>query len=317
MNTSKPTPVLERLRASQEPLSELVHALVDDFLDRPINLLIDREALPGEIAQGFRDIVRDPSNIAWFGEQLGHRLRQSEQVEENGNLSDRTPEQIIAPLHKLATQPLVLTTDLAQAILDHPAFHGLIRVLLTKSLLSYSRQIAELFPGGKTFTGLVGRARSLVASGLGDSTAVLEHRANQFVEDSLGLSISRAASYLAEDKSSESMSDWRGHILKTLLDRPVTEFVTLVSRIDPETVSDNVTRLMEAFAQWPELESAIESAFDSALDAIGEQSLRQLIAGHEIEHRLRPLLEKKVVAAAWPFVQSLAFEQWWEKYIAP
>ena len=313
--SSSQSPPLERLRASQEPLSELVNALVDDLLDRPINRLIDREALPSEIAQGFRDIVTDPSNIAWFGEQLRDGLHQLEQFEGDGNLRDRTPEQIAAPLHNLATQPIVLTTELAQAILDHPAFQGLIRVLLTKSLLSYSKQIAELFPGGKTFTGLVGRARGLVASGLGDSTAGLEHRASQFVEDSLGLSISRAAAYLAEEKSSDSLSDWRGHILKTLLDQPVTEFVTLVSRIDAEAVAENVTRLMETFAQWPELEAAITTALDSVLDEIGEYSMRQLIAGHKLEQQLRPQLEKKMVAAAWPFFQGEAFKQWFEKYI--
>ena len=316
MNTSKPPPALERLRASQEPLRELVNALVDDLLDRPLHSLIDREALPGEIAQGFRDIVRDPSNIAWLGRQLGHRLRQIEQFEGTGSLNDRTPEQIVEPLHSLATQPLVLTTDLAKAMLDHPAFQGLIRELLTKSLLSYSKQIAELFPGGKTFTGLVGRARGLVVSGLGDSTAVLENRASQFVEDSLALSISRAASYLAEEKSSDSMSDWRGHILSTLLARPTSEFATLVSRIDPETVTDELSRLMEAFAQWPELEATIASALNSALDAIAQQSLRQLIAGHEIEQQLRPLFEKNIVTAAWPFLQGEAFGQWFEKYIS-
>jgi hypothetical protein len=315
MNKSKPPPALERLRASREPLSELVHALVEDLLDRPLNLLIDREALPAEVAQAFRDVVRDPCNIAWFGEQLGHRLLQSAQFEGTGTLSDRTPKQIVEPLHSLATQPLVLNQDLVKALLDHPAFQGLIRELLTKSLLGYSKQIAELFPGGKTFTGLVGRARGLVASGLGDSTANLEHQANQFVEDSLALSISRAASYLAEEKSSESMSNWRGHMLETLLDRPLTELVTLVGRIDPPTVTDEVSRLMEAFAQWPELEASVAAILNSVLDAIGQQSLRQLIAGHDLEQQLRPLLEKKMVDAAWPFLQGEAFGQWFEKYL--
>ena len=220
------------------------------------------------------------------------------------------------PLRSLAAQPLVLNQELAKALLDHPAFHGLVRELLTKSLLGYSKQIAELFPGGKTFTGLVGRARGLVASGLGDSTANLEFRATQFVEDALAPSINRAASYLAEEKSTESMSDWRGHILETLLDRPVTELVALVNHVDPETVAGEVSGLMEAFAQWPELEDTIASVLNSILDAVGQKNLRELIAGHGLEQHLLPLLEKKMVEAIWPLLQGEAFEHWYEQYLS-
>lgn len=302
--------LLENLRESRKPLEALVHAWVDDLLDRPLSSLFDSAELAETIASGIRGVAQDPNNEAWLREQIGESLDELRSVRIRGKLKNKLPKRALAAARELAAQPFVLDEELASELLDHPAVHAMVREVLQRSLLGFAKQITELFPGGKMFTGLMGKARGIASAGLGGMGAALEHRANEFVEDTLAPSMDLAASRIADEEFSEELADWRGHILDVLLDQKAADLLEMLDQADPGALADSLAAFLRGVAEWDKLESTIESALEAAMDRAGDSTLREVIGDTSLEKDWRPAVEKQIVDSTWPFLSSDAFAAW-------
>ena len=309
---------LERLRASPEPLRALVRGYLEHLATRPLATLVDVGQCSAEIAEGMRAMAREPANTAWLGARLEAALAAlPAAAADDTPLQQRLPEAALEPLRQLVAQPVVIEEQLAIRLLDHPAFHSLVRELLTKSLLDYTRDIAELFPGGKLFTGLMGKVRILAAAGMGDGAGRLEDRAIEFVEGALGPSINRVAGHLADRDFAASISDWRAHIVDILLEQRSATLLTLLQQADAGAIAEQSGALIAAFAAWDQLEATITAALESALSRAATMTPRALLAGSSLEQDWLPLAENRLVEAIWPFLHSDALGQWFGELLAP
>jgi hypothetical protein len=122
------------------------------------------------------------------------------------------------------------------------------------------------------------------------------------------------AGRLADDDFAIELADWRGHVLNVLLDQPVKVLLGHLDQVDPGQLATQLTALLKSIAEWDQLDKIIRKSVKAALDRAGEQSLGAMLAAAATETDLRPLVEKQLVKALWPFVKSPAFEAWLNEF---
>lgn len=309
---AKKDPLLAALRKSKMPLERLVHAWVEDVLERPVGELFDTEELTRTIAGGIRGVARDRNNEKWLREQIAASLEEIQHVSTRGKLANKLPKKVVNSARDLLAQPFVFDEDLAVELLDHPAVHAMIREVLQASLLEFAKSITEMFPGGRVVTGLVGRAKGIASAAVGGAGSQLQRQVNEFVEDALSPSLDIAAGRLANDDAAEELADWRGHLLDVIVDQPVRDLVGTLDQVDPDELAGALAGMLRGLGEWKQLEATIAAALDAALERAEDRSVRDFLASTSLEKEGRAALEKQLVDLMWPFVHSEAFAAWLE-----
>lgn len=298
--------LLNSLRNSRAAVAGLIGAWMDDVLERPVGELFNTSELAVAIATGIRGVAADSRNEDFLRERIAIAIEELQDLEGAGKL----PTRGVKAIRNLAAQPIVLDEELVSALLDHEAAHTLLREVLQQSLLGFTAKVASVFPGGETAFWLVDKARELAASAAGDVGTSIEQRVNESVDEALAPAFKLTAARIADEKFAGEMGDWRGHVLDVLLDWPMRELMGTLKQVDPEELAAQLAAFLQGIAEWTMLDKTIEKSLESTLDRAGDQSLGSLLAGTSVEKDWRPALEKQLVEAVWPFVQSAAFETW-------
>jgi len=299
--------LLTNIRGARAALAGLIHAWMDDVLARPVGQLFDTAELASAIATGIRGVAADPRNEEFLKARISVSVAELQDLKVAGEL----PERGLEAMRNLAAQPIVLGEELVAALLDHEAAHILLREVLQRSLLDFTQQVASLFPGGETAFRLVDKAREIAASAVGgDVGTSIEQRVNESVDEALAPAFTLTANRIADEEFARTMGDWRGHVLDVLLSWPTQELVGTLKQVDPEQLAAQLAALLQGIAEWTPLEQTIRNSLEATLQRAGDQSLRAMLSETSMEKDWRPALEKQLVEAAWPFVQSDAFEKW-------
>ena len=90
----------------------------------------------------------------------------------------------------------------------------------------------------------------------------------------------------------------------------MNELIGTIDQVSADALAAQLSTYLHGIAEWHGLEATVEQSIATALERTGDQSLRAMIAATSAEADWRPLLEKQLVDAAWPFVQSEAFQEW-------
>ena len=291
---------------SRQALETLVHAWMDDILERPVDELFEITELAAALTTAIRGIAADPRNDEFLRQQVALSIDELRALEVEGRL----PQRSITAIRDLAAQPLVIDEALMAELLDHPAARVLLRELLQQALHDFAEKIASLFPGGQTAFRFVDQARAFAAAAVGGVGISVEESVNESVDEALAPAFQLAARRMAEAEIAGELADWRGHVLKVLLDRPMNELIGTVDQVSADALAAQLSSYLHGIAEWHRLEVTVEQSIAAALERAGDQSLRAMIAGTSAETDWRPVLEKQIVDAAWPFVQSEAFQEW-------
>ena len=307
---AKKHPLLANLRKSHAPLAALVHIGMDYILQRPVHELFNSAELSRAIAIGIRKLASEPRNEQLLEKHIHQSIAELQDAEFEGTLSDRTVEAI----RGLATQPLGLDDNLITELLNHSAARVLLREVIQLSMVSYSERFAEWVPGGNIVSGFASKFRGFAAVTRTSDGLTLEQHINGSVEENLKPALRTTAEHLADEAFAAELADWRGHVLNVLLDRPVKELICHLDQVAPEELAKQLAELLRSIADWSNLDELIEQSVETALDRAGEQSLGDLLQGAATEKDLRPIVEKQLVKAFWPFVRSSAFEDWLNEF---
>ena len=292
------------------PLESLVHAWVEDVLQRPVADLFDTEQLTQTIAGAIRGVARDKNNEKWLTEQIAASLEEIQDVKIRGKLGNKLPKKVTNSARDLLAQPFVFDEDLAAELLDHPAVRSMLREVLQSSLLEFAKSITEMFPGGRMVTGLVGAAKGIAGAAVGGAGSGLQNHVNEFVEDTLSPSLDIAAGRLADDDAAEELADWRGHLLDVILDQPVSDLLGTLDQVDPDELAAAIAGMLRGLGEWKKLESTIAGALEAALERAETKSVRDFLGETSLEKEGREGLERQLVDVMWPFINSNAFETW-------
>jgi hypothetical protein len=313
VNTIDRNRLLTELRGSRDALAAVVQAWIDDVLERPLSDLFDTAELASAIAAGVRGVAADPRNEAFLKQQISTAIDELQSATAGGKLPSRT----ITALRDLAAQPYVLDQGLVAALLNHEAAHVLLRDVLQQSLLDFTEQVASWFPGGEVAFWLVGKAHGIAAAAVGEVGQSIEARVKASVDEALAPAFGLTAERMADPAFAAQLGDWRGHILDVLLGWPTPELLATLEQVDPEELAAQLAALLHSMADWSMLEQTLQASLESAMGRTGDRSLHQLLSGTSLEQDWRAAVEKQLVEAIWPFVQSAAFEHWLNRLAGP
>ncbi len=305
MPTHRNSPTAPR-HPSREALAALVHAWVEDMLERPLETVVAPARLAPALAHALRQAAADQRNRELLRAQLTGSLQDLEAP----GLKGRPPKRAITAARRLVSQPVVPGRELVTALLDHEAPHVLLREVLQRSFAGFAHQVASLLPGGELAFWLLGQARDIAASAAGEVASDLEARVNAGVDEALAPALDHLAERMTDAQFARQLADWRGHVVQVLFDRPISQLVAGLDDTDPRALATALVDLLHGLAEWPQLEGALEAWLTAALRQSGSSSLRELLTGTSLEQDWRQTIEAQLVEAIWPFLQSPAFAQW-------
>ena len=298
--------LLANIRRSREGVDTLVHAWIDDVLERRVGELFDAGDLVRVAAAGIREMAADPETEAFLEGRIAIWLGELRDAE----IETKPPRQAVIAVREILNQPYVLDEDLVAALLDHEAAHILLREVLRQALFVSSAQVANLLPGGELAFWLVDKARGIAASAVGEVGSSIEERVNESVDEALDPAFKLAAERIADQEFAGKMGEWRGHVLDVLLEWPTHQQVSSLDQIEPGKLAGQLAALLQGVARWEKLEEIVRDTLVSALDRAGDQSLGSMLSVSLPEQSWRPALEKQLADAIWPFVESDGFANW-------
>jgi len=308
--------LVERLRGGDEALSGLVERLVDDLLSRPVTEMVEPDWIAQRFVEGLRATAQDEHTESWLHAQVKGALQRSES--ETGSLSTRLPQELSRPLKQLLRRPYTPNATIVRSLLDHEAMRDLIRTVLVQILTDFGKSIRPALPdaplGGRRRGGklsqLVGAAQE-VASVVGAQVEErTEAKVREFVDDAISKSLEISVAQLCSESFSDSFGRWRADSVDVLLEVPVETWQGEIESLEPEALVGEIVELIRGLAAWDGLAGLVESLLSTAMEEVGDASLRDFLAGSGIEEDWRPQVEEILLQRARDFVATDVFSDW-------
>lgn len=310
--------VLERLRAPEGALRELVGLLLEDVLSRPARELVEPAWLAGALAQGMRTSADDPRTTAWIRQQVQALRSRTQDLE--GNLRGRVPPELVGPVQDLLRRPYTPDPAIVRPILDHAALRELLREMLFTTVMEYARRMRV--PDGAMDAlraGPLGRGRLAQLAGAasvaarvvgGEVERQLEPRIREFVDGAISRALDVAVEFFCAPSRAEVLGAWRADSLDVALGMPAEVWRRELDRLDPEGLVEDLSGLVRALAGSAALRDQLEEAITAALEQGGGLSARDFLAGSGLEEGWRPQAEELMFQRAQALVHTPAFAGW-------
>jgi hypothetical protein len=311
--TTKKHPLLVNLRKSRAPLTELVHIGMDYILQRPIHELFNTNELSKAIALGIRSVAAEPRNEELLEKQIHASIAELQRSKFDGKLSEHTVDAI----RGLAATPVKLNEELVAQLLDHSATRVLLREVIQLSVMNFSERAAAVIPGGNMVHQFAIAFRGFAARTVTSDGMTVEMHINGAVEDNLSPALRSTAARVADENFAAELADWRGHVLNVLLDRPIKELIGQLDQVSPKELAGQLAALLQSIASWNKLDQVVQKSVQASLVRVREQTLNDILQGTGTEKDLRPIVEKQLVKALWPFLKSAEFEAWLNEWSEP
>lgn len=306
--------ILERLRDDPAHLSALVDLVIDEALERPLAELVEPAWLAAALADGIRQAAASDELEAWVRGRVEDALTRADRID--GTLGDHVPITLLGPLETVLGRDLTPDRELVRAFLDHPSLRDLIAAILQANILEFGRKLRSFVPDGGALPGAKLRSRLAgvakgVASAVGsEMERQLEERVRTFVDEALGRAVDMAIDRFSSPKFAPEMARWRIDVLHALLRHPLDELIAERHKYPPELFAADATALLRALAGWKQLNEAIESGLERAIEEFGDQSAGAFLEGSGLEKAWRPQLAELMRTRLSAVVQTDAFAEW-------
>jgi len=310
-----PATIIIRLRTDPALVDAGVDLLLDHALAQPLrDALGPAEVLTTGVAAALRETAASPGLAPWIERELdelrGH-LRTDERPVEAA-----LPPAFPAALAKMLGRPFTPGHELVRAAINHAAMRSMMRSVLQSTLLEFGKKMWSALPDTRKIPGAGFRSRLMdmakgVASVVGTEVErQLDDRVNTFVDGALADAIDMVIERISDPKHSAEMAAWRSDSVTELLHQPQVRFVTELDKIAHTDVAADAVALLQAIAEWEELEASLRAGIERLEEALGERSLAELLAGSGIIEAWRPLVRERLADRARSLITSEAFSGW-------
>lgn len=318
---------LRRLREPEgEALTALARLVVEQTTATPLRDIARPRWIAGQIAAALEAATHGEHLRAWVDRRIAaERDRWSE---EKRPVRELLAEEAIPPLRKLLGRPYAPDEALVFRIVDQPALRGLVRVVLTDTVVRFRKRLSEWDSGvlgglgrraaarGKGLFGNVGRnlggmAENLVEVVKEEVDHALEGRVKDFVQGATSEALRTIAGYVADPSHAEQFGEMRLAVLDVLLDTTIAELAGEADKLKPEELVDVVVASVRSAVSQPDfvdrteeriarvLAEAGDGTFGAWLDEVGLRQVWTDTTTELVSDRLRAV------------VATDAFEAWW------
>lgn len=302
---------LARLRADPSRADALAAMLVEETLARPVREIVDPGWLAAAVADGIRQAAASDELEGWVRSRLSETLSRADRV--TGTLADHLPVTLLGPLETALGRDLTLDPRLVAALIDHPSLRDLVAAMLQESLLDFGQRLRSLVPDGAALPGarlrsrLAEVTRGVAGAVSGELERQLEQRVRTYVDGALGRAIDLAVERFSSPRWAPEMARWRVDVLHALLQHPLEELVAERHKYPPELFAADLTALLRALASWRRLGEALQVGLEQAFQQVGDQAVRDWLAGSGLEETWRPKLEVLLARRLREVVATEAF----------
>lgn len=301
-------------RLDQGGWERLATLWVEHLLDRPVSELLDPALVADLAVTTLEATASNDRTEAWLRE----RINEARARVPTGNLRDRVPSEIVAPLERLLERPYVPERLLVRRLLRHEAVETLLRDTLVGALGSFARRMRP--PGlGQAGRGL-GRLRESFGEGLkegllGGLSHELERQAEarvrDFVDSTLQAIMDEVAIHLCDPANALQFGAWRAYLLETLLDTDLRTLAREAEKFDPEAAFEASHAIVKALLQQKDLKEQIRTGLERVATEAGDRSLRGMLAEAGLDPELwRPGVEAMLAREGRSLGSSAAFRVW-------
>ena len=291
-------------------LKELFQIFVDFVIDRPLKDFFDPNSLAKELTTAIKKSAGNTQNHSWLKAETEKLFHESKDVVPEKRAKDLVPPKWLESAKKLAAEPLVIDQKLAHDLVDHRAFRGILREILTQTLLDFSSQITSILPGGKVMSGIMGFAKELAKSEFGGIADQIESKVKTAVEDALTPSVSLTAKQLSNHALVDDLSSWRQHVIEVIANRRLSDINDATIDVSAEAFSQSFVDSFAALATWNDLEPNLASFLNLFVDKKGDLSVRQALGESTLIEDFTPYFESYFLKLAKPFFESEQFSNW-------
>ncbi|MEW5849105.1 MAG: hypothetical protein AB2A00_09830 [Myxococcota bacterium] len=209
-------------RGEKSPTAALAQVVVQQVLDRKLNVLLDARRIQGWVLTALKDW--DDARLATTLAAEFARLTAT-----YGALSGATSRHLPAAIpHALAEQlrkPLPLDPVLLTALLDQPVVRSLVRDVLQTTLVNFVKKASTPLSEHRLFSGVVDKAKgwtrgvgggvlAAVSSGL---EAEAERRIKDFVDDAVSAALQQAVAHLCDPRLRDAYGAMRVGVMESAL----------------------------------------------------------------------------------------------------
>lgn len=310
-----PATIINRLRTDPALVDAGVDVLLDHALAQPLrDALGPADALATGIATALRETAASPKLAPWIEHELGE-LRGHIKTDE-GSVAAALPPTLPSALATALGRPFTPGQELVRAAINHAAMRSMMRSILQSTLLEFGKKMWSALPDTRRIPGAGFRSRLMdmakgVASVVGTEVErQLDDRVNAFVDGALANTIDMVIERISDPKHSDEMAAWRSDSVRELLGQPQVRFVAELDKIAQADVAADAVALLQAIAEWEELEASLRAGIERLQGVLGERSLADLLAESGLIEAWRPLIRERLADRARSLVTSEAFAGW-------
>ncbi len=288
----------------------LVTLAFDHVLAMNASQFIDAESLAGTMAATLKHSAASGQADEWIRGRIAH-LKAAVPA---GTLRDHIPTEITDPMRSTITLPVTPDREMVGRLLEHGAVENLLRDLLVGALQGFAKRLRPSVPGADRAGHRLKSLKRVSEGMLGGFGAELErqaeHKAREFVDSILNTVVAQAADDLCDPNKAESYGRFRGHLWDQFLDTPLADWGTEIDKIDPDLLISTANAAALALAARPSLQDELTSLIETAVSALGDQSLQDMLETVDVSNDWRIEAEKRAVTIVRSIAETEDFSTW-------
>lgn len=288
--------LLARLRENPRHVAALADLVAEEVLATRVREFVDPTRIGPAVVAGLQAVVASPDHAAWIEARI--RAAQAELRPRDAPLGARLPERLLPVIGAIARRRYTPSRELVRAVIDHDGMRDLSRTILHTTLLDFARKVGSILPDTSKIPGagmtskLFGVARGMVSAVGLDAT--LEDRVKQFVDGAVGKVIDMIVERATDPRFADQAAAWRVDVLGSLLDLPESVPHAELAKLDPARAAADLHAALTAIAGWERLPDEVEAALVAASEALGEQTVADVLAGSGLVAAWREHLEAEL-----------------------
>jgi len=310
-------------------LEELAAIVVDQTTATPLRDIATPQWIAGQLVAAIEATVRGDMARDWLLARMDvERARWSQDERPVGDL---LAEEAQKPLRELLSKPYQPNQELVFAILDQPAFHDLMRVVLSQAITRFRGRLRNVDDGllgglgqkaAKRGRGLLGGLRgslgdvsgvaeNLVGAVRDEVETAFEQRVQQYVRGATSDALRNVATWAGDADHTEAMAGLRLGILDVILQRPVSELAAEVEQMGPDVAVDVVIEALRSAVEAPDLVERIEGRVAAALEEAGDGTLGAWLEDVGLAEVWSQSTTELVASRLRAVVDTPRFAAWW------
>lgn len=305
-------------------LTALARLVVLETTATPLAQIASPRWIAGQVATALEAFTRTEAAREWIHERIqAERARWSN---ETRTLRHWVPREAEDPLRALLERDWTPSRDLTVRLIDQPAMHDLVRVVLQDTLVRFGRRLRSVDQG--LLGGLGGRtakrsrglfanvAENLVGAVAEEVEVQLEKRVTEFVGTATHEAVLVIAAHLSNPKHASAYADFRLGALDTLLSTPIAELADEADKARPEDMVDVVLGAMKAAVRREDFVEITAERIEALLAEAGDGTLGAWLEQVELRDVWVETTTELVAQRLQAVVLTDGFTQWWTSLFA-